>query len=219
MCCSKWRSSTALNPELVAAVSGSESAWRRLVQEGRLEHFLVPLDEERYWFRLHHLLLEYLRARQREIGRRAPEHFMRARPPGLHPAASFWKQCATAIRRRRRFYGAVALVERSGGWEMVLFGGTVRMRALIGALPADRIAEFPRMQVFQAFVASKEGDLARGIRIFDSVACAHAGTQDPALARDLLAVGHLLGRYADRPVKNGDLAQLYREIDSLPAGR
>jgi LuxR family maltose regulon positive regulatory protein len=101
---------------------------------------------------------------------------------------------------------------------MVLFGGTVRMRALIGALPADRIAEFPRMQVFQAFVASKDGDLARGIRMFDSVASAHRDTGDPALARDLLAVGHLLGRYADRPVASGDLAQLYREIETLPAG-
>jgi LuxR family maltose regulon positive regulatory protein len=33
---------------------------------------------------------------------------------------------------------------------------------------------------------------------------------------DLMVVGHLIGRYADRPVASGDLATLYRELDALP---
>ena len=77
----------ALNPALVAEVTGSPDAWRRLLDEGRLEHFLVPLDAERYWFRLHHLLLDYLRARHRTNGE------------DLRGAA---RACVRRLRARRR---------------------------------------------------------------------------------------------------------------------
>jgi LuxR family transcriptional regulator, maltose regulon positive regulatory protein len=205
----------ALNPELVAAVTGSHDAWRRLLEEGRLEHFLVPLDQERYWFRLHHLLLDFLRARHRERG-----GDLRA----LHARAVAWFERHGELHEAVRHAvladdvpRAAALVERTGGWEMVLFGGAVRMRALLGVLPAGRLAEFPRVQLFQAFVITKDGELARGLRLYQQVAAAHGGTADPALARDLLVVGHLIGRYADRPVAAGELDALYREIDALPA--
>ncbi|HKU17161.1 MAG TPA: LuxR C-terminal-related transcriptional regulator [Steroidobacteraceae bacterium] len=204
----------SVNSELVATVTGHAGAWRTLVDEGRLEHFLVPLDEERYWFRLHHLLLDFLRARQRERG-----EDLRA----LHARAATWFELRAELLEAVRHHvqaedvpSAVALVERSGGWQMVLFGGTVRMRALIKALPADRLGEFPRVQVFQAFVAAKEGDLARGLRLFESVRQAQAANPDPLLAHDLTVVGHLIGRYADLPVGSGDLAALYREFAALP---
>lgn len=204
----------ALNPELIAAVTGEPGAWHRLIGEGRLEHFLVPLDEERYWSRLHHLLLDYLRARH--SGRGAD-----LRP--LHARAMSW------FERHGDLYAAVRhavladdlpyaaeLVQRTGGWEMVVFGGTVRMRALFELMPAARLDGFPRIQLYNAFLAAKDGDLARGLRLFEAVRAAHQYTTDPALARDLLVVDLLVGGYADRPVMAGDLADLYRKFDSLP---
>jgi LuxR family maltose regulon positive regulatory protein len=204
----------SVNPELVAAVTDQPGGWRTLVEEGRLEHFLVPLDEERYWFRLHHLLLDFLRARLRERG-----EDLRA----LHSKAAAWFELRGELLEAVRHQvnagdvpAAAVLVERSGGWQMVLFGGTVRMRALIKALPADRLAEFPRLQVFQAFVAVKEGDLTRGLRLFEAVRHTQSTSADPVLASDIMIVGHLIGRYADLPVSSGDLASLYCELDALP---
>ena len=134
----------ALNPELVAEVTGNPAAWRRLLDEGRLEHFLVPLDSERFWFRLHHLLLDYLRARQRASGEDRG---------ALHARASVWfERHGDPLEAVRHAVlagdvpRAAQLIERTGGWEMVLFGGTVRMRALLGLLPLQRIGEFPRVQ-------------------------------------------------------------------------
>jgi LuxR family maltose regulon positive regulatory protein len=204
-----------LNPELVAAITGSEQDWRRLLGERRLEHFLVPLDQERYWFRLHHLLLDFLRARRRERG-------VDART--LHARASDWyerhgelKEAVTHAVHAGDVSRAAEMVQRTGGWELVLFGGTIRMRALLNALPAARLAEFPRVQLSQAFLAAKEGDLDRGIRSYDAIAAKHGDSNDPALRRDLLVVGYLVGRYADRPVERGDLEVLYRRFESLPA--
>jgi LuxR family maltose regulon positive regulatory protein len=204
----------SLNPQLVTAVTNNASAWRRLLDDGLLEHFLVPLDQERYWFRLHHLLRDFLRARHRERGDDLRE---------LHARAAGWFERDGELQQAVRHSvlaqdvpRAASLVERTGGWQMVLFGGTVRMRALLSVLPAGQLAEFPRVQLYQAFLAAKDGDLARGVRMYESVAARHSGTSDPALSRDLLVIRNLLGRYADWRVGPGDLEELYRGIDALP---
>ena len=204
----------SLNPALVADVTGSSGAWRRLLDEGRLEHFLVPLDAERFWFRLHHLLLDFLRARNRASGEDL-------RPLHARASVSFERNGDTFEAVRHAVLAgdvprAAELVERTGGWELVLFGGTVRMRALLSLLPLQRVGEFPRVQLFQAFLAVKDGDLARGIRLFDAVAAAHPTPGNAALARDLMVVGYLLGRYADYPVAAGELEALYKKIEAAP---
>ena len=203
-----------LNPDLVATITGSDQAWRLLLGERRLEHFLVPLDQERYWFRLHHLLLDFLRARRRD----------RADATRLHARAADWyerygelKEAVAHAVLAGDVSRAAEMVQRTGGWELVLFGGTIRMRALLNALPAARLAEFPRVQLSQAFLAAKEGDLERGLRSYDAMAAKYGDTTDPALRRDMLVVGYLIGRYGDRVVERGDLEALYRRVDSLPA--
>ena len=203
-----------LNPDLVAAVTGSGSAWRELSSERRLEHFLVPLDHERYWFRLHHLLLDFLRDRLRKRGDDL-------RP--LHSRAAGWYERHGELQEAIRHASlageverAAGMLERTGGWELVLFGGTVRMRALLRAFPDERVADFPRVQLYQAFLAAKDGELSRGLRLYDAVAAAHGNTTDRALARDLLVVGQLVGRYADRPVGKGDVELIYRQVEQLP---
>jgi LuxR family maltose regulon positive regulatory protein len=204
-----------LNPDLVATITGNDQAWRRLLGERRLEHFLVPLDEERYWFRLHHLLLDFLRARRRE--RATDARALHARAADWYERQGELREAVTHAVLAEDVSRAAEMVQRTGGWELVLFGGTVRMRALLNALPAARLGEFPRVQLSQAFLAAKEGDLERGLRLYDSVAAKHVDTADPALRRDLLVVGYLIGRYVDRIVERGDVEALYRRVESLPA--
>ena len=205
-----------LNSELVEAVTGDERAWGHLVEARGLEHFLVPLDEERYWFRLHYLLLDFLRAERR---RRAAND----RP--LHAGASRWFERHGGLREAVQHAvladdldRATALIERTGGWELVLFGGTALMRSLLGALPAERLDRFPRILLYKAFLSAKDGDLARGLRLYERIADSISADAGPALARDLLMVGHLIRRYADLPVEPGALDALYRAYDVLAPG-
>lgn len=203
-----------LNPDLVAAVTGSPGAWRRLIAEARLDHFLVPLDEERYWCRLHHLLLEYLRARQRGADLRE-----------LHARAMAWFERHGDLHEAVRhavlagdFAHAAELVQRTGGWEMVIYGGAVRLRALLALLPPERTAEFPRLHLYRAFMATKDGDVTAGLRMFREVEAAHRGTTDPALARDLMVVDLLIAGYADRSATAAELAALRQQLAGLEPG-
>lgn len=205
----------ALNPDLVAAVTDSQQTWGRLLADRRLEHFLVPLDEERYWFRLHHLLLDYLRARRRDSGIEGRE---------LHARATLWFERIGRVREavRHAVYAddiprAAALIERTGGWELVLFGGTSLMRALLGSLPLDRVREFPRVRLYRAYLYAKDGDLDRGIRLYQEVRAAVDNEAAGPLQRDLLMVGVLISLYADRVVGPDDLQTLLRNYDTLPA--
>lgn len=205
----------ALNADLVTAVTGSRDTWRRVLEDRRLEHFLVPLDEERYWFRLHHLLLEYLRARRRDMGRSSGT---------LHGRAALWFQAngdvCEAVRHcvlAEDMARAARLIERTGGWELVLFSGTSLMRRLLGSLPTDRLREFPRVQISRAYLAAKDGDIAYGVRLYEEIAATPRRGADEALERDLLVAGHLIFRYADRPVDAGDLARLHSQYHALPA--
>jgi len=205
----------SLNVDLVGAVTDDQQVWARLLSEGRLEHFLVPVDEERYWFRLHHLLSEHLRARRRLEGISARH---------LHARASCWFDRQGRVREAVRHAvladdvrRAAQLIERTGGWEVALFGGTSLMRALLGSFPPEHLREYPRIQLYHAYLLAKDGDLASGARAYREVANAQRGEVSAALARDLLIVGHLISIYADRPVASEDLAELYRECQALPA--
>ena len=205
----------SLNADLVGAVTEDRELWARLLGEARLEHFLVPLDEERYWFRLHNLLLEHLRSRRRLVGS-AGHH--------LHARASAWFERHGQVREAVRHAvladevaRAAQLIERTGGWQLVLFGGASLMRALLGAFPTERLHEYPRVKLYHAYLLAKGGDLARGMRAYQEVADAYREDPDPTFARDRLIVGHLIFLYADRPLGSDDLADVHRQYESLPA--
>lgn len=204
----------SLNADLVGALTDDRDLWARLLGEARLEHFLVPLDEERYWFRLHHLLLEHLRLHRRLIG--DPGH-------PLHARASAWFEQQGQVREAVRHAvladdlpRAARLIERTGGWQLVLFGGLSLMRAMLKEFPAARLREYPRVQLYHAYLLAKDGDLARGMRTYQEVADAHPSPSQPEFARDLLIIRHLIFLYADRPVGADDLADIYSEYESLP---
>ena len=65
--------------DAVTAESESQAILTRLEQANL---FLVPLDDERRWYRYHHLFAELLRHR---LGQKDPAH-----PPELHRRASVW---------------------------------------------------------------------------------------------------------------------------------
>lgn len=203
----------SLNAELVGAVTRSPGAWARLLAEGRLEHLLVPLDAERYWFRPHRVLLDYLRARRREQA-------LDDRP--LHALAAAWferhDRVLDAVRHAvlaDEIPRAAEMIERTGGWELVYFGGASKMRALLDSFPPGRLHEFPRVQLCRAFLAAKDGEVARALRLYEAVADSTQGNSHAGLERDRLIVGEVIFRYADRPVGPEDVRALDRAFAAL----
>ena len=81
-----------LSGPLCDAVVGRTDSQQLLESVERASLFLIPLDEERRWWRYHHLFADLLRA---SLQRQHPE-----RVPELHRAAASWYERARAARRR-----------------------------------------------------------------------------------------------------------------------
>lgn len=111
--------------------------------------FLVPLDEERVWYRYHHLFADVLRLRLRGT---AP-----ALVPTLHRRASAWheRQGTPGEAIRHALAGgdgerAARLIEPLG-WELLAQGRLVTLRGWIEALPADLVRARPTLGILHAW--------------------------------------------------------------------
>lgn len=71
-----------LRGSLCEAVTGQEKGWATLEELEASNLFLIPLDEERVWFRYHHLFAEV-------ISKRLHRHY-REQIPELHLRAAHW---------------------------------------------------------------------------------------------------------------------------------
>jgi LuxR family maltose regulon positive regulatory protein len=141
-----------LSGELCDAVTGRAGSQAVLQHIERAGLFVVPLDEERGWWRYHHLFADLLRAR------------LHAEQPGrvqaLHRAAATWCEehvLADDAVRHALAAGdaawAARVVERNV--EALLGRGEgVTLRRWFAALPAEAVRMRPRLCLAQAYGAA-----------------------------------------------------------------
>jgi LuxR family maltose regulon positive regulatory protein len=161
---------------LADAVTGRHDGQQMLERIERANLFLVPLDDDRAWWRYHHLFADLLRARLRH---RHPE-----RVAALHRAAADWwdhngasvaptpwRSADPAIRHAvaaQDHERAARLIERH-------FDATFRrgeettLGRWLGALPSDVAEARPRVVLIQAFLSLFAGGLDEGRRLVDKV--------------------------------------------------
>jgi len=142
-----------LTGELCDAVTGRGGSQTMLQDIERAGLFLVPLDEERRWWRYHHLFADLLRAR---LQAEQP-----SRVPALHRAAAAWSEehgLADDAVRHALAAGddmwAARLVERH---VETLLGRSegVTLRRWLSALPAESVRDRPRLYLAQAYSAAQ----------------------------------------------------------------
>jgi LuxR family transcriptional regulator, maltose regulon positive regulatory protein len=203
---------------LVEAVTESPDAWHCLISLPSVASLIVPLDKGREWYRLHPLLADYLKDQLRQHNPAVART--------CNTRASVWfesrEDTLNAVRHAAAagdIDRAANLIERTGGWELILFGGAGLMRALLAEVPANRLKAYPRVELFRAFLDAKEGTVIDARKRYEE---AHATASQVSLpptstplGRDLQVVGHLLARYEDQPVEVGALDALYLEINAL----
>jgi LuxR family maltose regulon positive regulatory protein len=127
----------------------------RVIEESNL--FVVPLDEQREWFRYHHLFAELLRI---ELQRNERESI-----PGLHKRAAAWYLRAGDIEHAIRhtlyskdFRAAGRLIAR---WWIRFLTATQRatLRSWIAEIPEDDIIDYPPLALVNAWLSAFGGDL------------------------------------------------------------
>jgi LuxR family maltose regulon positive regulatory protein len=138
---------------------GSEAL---LAELERANLFLIPLDDERRWYRYHALFATALRQRLRHT---APEEL-----PALHQWASVWFEregmTEPAVRHALdagETERAAALVERVADayWKR---GDIAALRSLLDALPDDVILARPRLCLLHSWVRLIAGRFVEGMR-------------------------------------------------------
>jgi LuxR family maltose regulon positive regulatory protein len=142
-----------LSGQLCDAVTGRAGSQAMLQDIERAGLFLVPLDEERGWWRYHHLFADLLRAR------------LQAEQPGraqaLHRAAAAWCEEHGLVDDAVRH----ALGAGDAGWAArlverhveTLLGRSegVTLRRWLSALPAESVRGRPRLCLAQAYGAAQ----------------------------------------------------------------
>jgi LuxR family maltose regulon positive regulatory protein len=145
-----------MSAPLCAAVTGQTDAGSLLAQVDRSNLFLVPLDEERRWFRYHHLFADLLRARLRRFSPDLlPILFRRASE--WHEAAGHTVPAVTYALAGEEHQRAARLVEQNvNGWWGLAAHDFIR---LLARLPDAVIQSRPTLSIYQAWVGILTGRL------------------------------------------------------------
>ena len=209
------------NPDLANAVREREDSGRLLVGLDSLSALLVPLDYEEDWYRLHHLFGDCLR----EVLRRNDPHRLRR----ILQAASAWHagrgRTTEAVKyaaRAEDWAECERLVLQAGGWKIILREGIGVLRSIFRCIPAEVVANSPRLLIARAYLHCKDGEQGEARTLLDA-ASALGTAGDRSAERDKVAVGAILNAYEDSEtwVRAADLSteQVPREdLDPFEAG-
>lgn len=196
-----------LSGPLCQAVTGLEDSREILEALERANLFVVPLDEQRRWYRYHHLFAEFLRVRlrQRDVERLPDLHRRAAR---WYEAHGFIVEAVNHALAAEDFEHAAGLVERVAR-DLLGRSELGMLRHWLNALPAEILEARPRLNTVQAWVliASAQFDLAEA-----RIQKLQAADVPPALAGELAATRATVSIFQGDWERTADLARQAQEL-------
>jgi LuxR family transcriptional regulator, maltose regulon positive regulatory protein len=144
-----------LSGPLCDAVTGAEGSARMLEWIERANLFLVPLDANRRWYRYHHLFTELLR---HELETAEPELL-----PTLHGRAADWLRLQGSVPDAIHHAALAGDFDMAGdliafNWAAFLQRGELEtVGTWLSWLPAEAVADDPRLCLTRAWIAVNEG--------------------------------------------------------------
>lgn len=175
---------------LCEAVTGSAGSAGIIETLDRENLFLVPLDDNRQWYRYHHLFAQLLRS---QLARTEP-----AVAAALHERASAWHRRSGSIEEAVHHAleaddvgGAVDLIARD--WYAYADAGrTATVRGLMRSLGDDRMAGRPVAAHCAAWIAAMSGDQESVLRWLPVAEAGHHTGRLPDGMRSLSSSAALL---------------------------
>ncbi len=156
-----------LSAPLCNAITGQNNGQAMLEELERINLFLIPLDEQRHWYRYHHLFAEFL---QERLQQREPELL-----PQLHLRASQWyeqhqmfTEAITHALRADAMQRALQMVEDSA-IEIMKNGEIVTLLQWIRAFPEEQIRKHMHLHIFKAAALTGVGQLEYAERCLQEV--------------------------------------------------
>lgn len=146
-----------LNASLCDALTGQMNGQQVLEQLEKANLFIVRLDNQRRWYRFHHLFQEFLHERLQTL---APEKVRE-----LHLRASTWYEqnglMNEAIHHALRADDSLkaALLVMSAGQRLVQQNEMATLAQWLEALPEERFAVFPRLCLLRGWLSITSGQV------------------------------------------------------------
>lgn len=178
--------------------------------------FLVPLDDERIWFRYHHLFADILRARLQQS---RPELI-----PFLHLRASAWLEQKGFLTEAIHHLLAAAELQRAA--DLIARHGPVRLGEgdpavlqMAGHLPQELILERPKLALYQAWLLITRGRVAEALPLLNGTARQLAGTETQPEEQWMGTIISLALAFLRPPPSSGSFPPLpgYRLLEQIPA--
>jgi LuxR family maltose regulon positive regulatory protein len=202
-----------LEASLCDALTGRSDSQQILEQLDRQNQFIIPLDDNRRWYRYHHLMAEALR--------RQTERFDSGQFAELHRRASAWYEERGMIDaaighafKASDLNRAAELIE-SGAEAILKRSQVVTLLEWLGRLTEGQIRERPRLNIAYAWALLLKGGSIHAVqaRLEASAAQATGGflSAEEAVIRAMIA--NLTGD------ANQGLAYSRRALDDLPVDR
>lgn len=178
-----------LNAGLCGSILGVEKEDCQQILEylEKANLFLVPLDEQRHWYRYHHLFADLLLARLQATDP--------GRVPGLHHEAATWYEAhgwsGEALRHALaagEAAWAARLVEENVE-EVLRRGEGETLRGWLAALPKEVVRSRPRLALAQAIAAFNAGRLGEAEPLLDdaeqTLAIAPNEPYEPSIGKEM----------------------------------
>jgi LuxR family transcriptional regulator, maltose regulon positive regulatory protein len=175
-----------------AAAGGASQLLLAELDQAQL--FLIALDDERRWYRYHHLFAEMVRARFEGEAKRGDVEQVHLRAASWFEQAGLIDEAIRHALAADNLAGAVAIVARQAGL-MVAQGNLLPLRRWLDQLPVEAVQGTPRLAISGAMVAIASGDAQRGATLLAAARTASA----PAIS---------FGDWLDHPQEAADLVEL-----------
>ena len=207
-----------MSAPLCTAVTGRDDSQAILTQLAQSNLFLVPLDDERRWYRYHHLFAEVLSHRLQQIW---PDTV-----PDLHGRASRWfegqalaDEAVTQALAAGDMNRAATLVEQYT-FEVMKYNQEMTLAAWMDALSEEAIRKRPWLCVHKAYINQWIGRREEAEPwLCWAEEAANAMDLSAGLDKDRLT-GHIAARRAHSALVMGDVAnvivQTQRALAALP---
>lgn len=150
-----------MNWELCLAVTGKADSQHQLEQLEQLNLFIVPLDDQRNWFRYHHLLSEFL---QQLSARDYPELWKQShhRAAVWHENEGLYEEAVEHYIKALQTDDAVRLIDRLLP-DLMQTKSSVLLR-WITSLPESSYGHMPTFELFRVSKLLMDGDWSRGLQ-------------------------------------------------------
>lgn len=191
-----------LSAPLCDSVTGRADSQAILAELERRNLFILPLDQERRWYRYHHLFAELLRQRLAQTDPAAAAPLLR-KASAWHSASGFVAEAIQYALAAGDHDEAAAMIERVAEGA-IMNSQFETVRGWLQHLPEEVVAGRPRLSVYQAFLLLLHSGPLAEIEKWLQAAEAHPKRQESAVLAEVILIRAVLA------LLRGDIAESER---------